>query len=183
MKVNLPLTKDKVVNFKIGDVLELTGHIYTARDAAHKRFAEAAKRGEDLPIDLTNAVVFYAGPCPTPPGRIIGPIAPTTSVRMDPYVEMMLKRGMIAMIGKGDRSTYIASLLKKYIALYLVGIGGTSALISKSVKSVEEIAYHDLKTESIKRLHVENMKVMVAIDTAGKVLHEEERKKYRFPDQ
>ncbi len=179
MKVQLPLTKDGIRSFKIGDILELTGYLITARDAAHKRFGEAVKRGENLPIDLTNEVVFYAGPCPTPPGRIIGPIAPTTSLRMDPYMEMMMQKGMIATIGKGDRADYIAPLMKKYTGLYLVGIGGTSALISKSVKSVEEIAYQDLKTESIKRLYVEDMKVMVAIDTEGRVLHDEERKKYR----
>lgn len=183
MKVNLPLTKDTIENFAIGDVLELTGYIFTARDAAHKRFGEALRKGEELPIDLTDAVVFYAGPCPTPPRRIIGPIAPTTSLRMDPYMEMMMQKGMIATIGKGDRAAHIAPLLKKYKGLYLVGIGGTSALISKSVKSVEEIAYHDLKTESVKRLYVEDMKVTVAIDTTGRVLHDEERKKYRIADR
>ena len=182
MKVNLPLTKNGIQGFAIGDVLELTGHLLTARDAAHKRFGEAVKRGEELPIDLTDAVVFYAGPCPTRPGRIIGPIAPTTSLRMDPYVEMMMQKGMIATIGKGDRAAYIAPLLKKYQGLYLVGIGGTSALISKSVKAVEEIAYPDLKTESIKRLYVEDMKVMVAIDAEGRVLHWEEREKYRIAE-
>lgn len=178
MKVQLPLTRETLEKYKVGDVLELTGYLYTARDAAHKRFAEAVDKGQPLPIDLENETIFYAGPCPTKPGNIIGPIAPTTSVRMDPYVEMMMERGMVATIGKGERSEGIAPLMKKYKGLYLVGIGGTSALIAKSVKSVEVVAYEDLQTESIKRLYVEDMMVMVAIDTQGRILHDEERAKY-----
>ncbi|SET75118.1 fumarate hydratase subunit beta [Natronincola peptidivorans] len=179
MKVQLPLTKELVESLKIGDVLELTGNIYTARDAAHKRMVEALEKGEKLPIDIENEIIFYAGPCPAAPGSVIGPVGPTTSVRMDPYVEPLVQKGLMAMIGKGDRSDYIPPLMKKHKAVYLLGIGGASAIIARQVKEAEEVAYQDLGTESIKRLYVEDFKVIVGIDTEGRILHKEGIEKYK----
>jgi len=179
MKIKLPFTKEIVEQFKIGDVLELTGYIYTARDAAHKKMVETIDKGEKPPIELDGQTLFYAGPCPARPGAVIGPIGPTTSVRMDPYVETLLKQGLIAMIGKGDRSTYIPSLLKEYKAIYLLGIGGAAAISAAQVKEVNVIAYEDLGTESIKKLYVEDFKVIVGIDTKGRVLQDEGIARYR----
>ena len=119
MKINLPLTKEEAIKLRIGDVLELTGEIYTARDAAHKRFVDTLEKGEALPIDLKNATIFYAGPCPPKPGEVMGPIGPTTSTRMDPYVEPLIKQGMIAMIGKGERQDYIRDLCKKMSLIHI----------------------------------------------------------------
>ncbi len=179
MKIQLPFTKEIIQQFNTGDVLEITGNIYTARDAAHKRMADAIREGKELPIDMKNQTIFYAGPCPAGPGRVIGPVGPTTSARMDPYVEMLLERGLIAMIGKGDRAPYIAPLLKKYKAVYLLGLGGAAAISSKQVKEVEYVAYNDLGTESIKRFYVEDLKVIVGIDANGQILHDEGIAKYR----
>lgn len=179
MKVKLPLTKDFIETLNIGDVLELTGYIYTARDAAHKRMVDSIERNEDIPIDLENMTIFYAGPCPAPPGKPMGSVGPTTSVRMDPFVETLLKEGLIAMIGKGDRSDYIPPLMEEYKAVYLLGIGGAAANIATKVKSSKEIAYEDLGPESIKELYVEDLKVIVGIDTKGRILHEEGIAKYR----
>lgn len=177
--INLPLTKEQVKDFKIGDILYLTGELYTSRDAAHKRFENALAKNESLPIDLNNEIIFYAGPCPTKPGRQMGSIAPTTSMRMDQYVEMTLKQGLIAMIGKGDRSDYVADLCKEYGSLYLLSIGGASAMISEQVKRCDVIAYEDLGTESIKRLYVEDLRVIVGIDTYGNVFQNQEIDKYK----
>jgi len=179
MKVKLPMTKEFVENLNIGDVIEITGYIYTARDAAHKRIVEALDRGDKPPIELDNQIIFYAGPCPAPPDKPIGSIGPTTSVRMDPYVEQLLKEGVVAMIGKGDRSDYIPALMEKYKAVYLLGIGGAAAIMARKVKEATEIAYKDLGPESIKKLYVEDLKVIVGIDTKGRILHDEGIAKYR----
>lgn len=179
MKMTLPLTKEMVKPLKIGDVIELSGYLYTARDAAHKRMTETIARGEKTPIDLQNQTIFYTGPCPTKPGRHVGSIGPTTSLRMDVFVETMFQQGMVAMIGKGDRSDKVADLCRQYGGVYLLGIGGASAITTKQIKSVEVIAYEDLGTESIKKLAVENLRVIVGIDTGGRVLQDEEIKKYQ----
>ena len=179
MKVTLPLTREVLESVQIGDVLELTGDIYTARDAAHARLYEAICKGEKLPLDLKGKIIFYCGPCPAGPGRVIGPLGPTTSARMDPYMEAMFQQGMVAAIGKGDRAPYVAELCKKYKGLYLLGIGGAAALCANAVKEVEEIAYPDLGTESIKRYYVEDFKVIVGIDTQGRTIQEENIPKYR----
>lgn len=177
--MNLPLTREDVKKLRIGDVIYLTGYLYTSRDAAHKRFRTCLEEGKDLPIDLKDKTIFYAGPCPTKPGRTMGSIAPTTSARMDQFVEMTLKLGVTAMIGKGDRADYVADLCKKYGGVYLLSIGGASAMISDQVKSCEVIAYEDLGTESIKKLYVENLRVIVGIDTNGDVFQKREIEKYR----
>lgn len=177
--MNLPLTREDVKKLRIGDVIYLTGYLYTSRDAAHKRFRTCLEEGKDLPIDLKDKTIFYAGPCPTKPGRTMGSIAPTTSARMDQFVEMTLKLGVRAMIGKGDRADYVADLCKEYGGVYLLSIGGASAMISDQVKSCEVIAYEDLGTESIKKLYVENLRVIVGIDTNGDVFQTREIEKYR----
>ncbi len=179
MKLQLPLTKDVISKLKIGDVVELTGYLYTARDAAHKKIVDSIAKGEDLPIDLKNQTIFYSGPCPAKPGSVIGPIGPTTSVRMDPFVETFLEQGITAMIGKGDRSNYVAPLLKEHKAVYLLGIGGASALIAQCIKEVEVVAYEELGTESLKKLYVEDFKVIVGIDTEGRILHDEGISQYK----
>lgn len=179
MKITLPLRKEEAMKFKIGDVLELFGDVYTARDAAHKRFVETIAKGEALPIDLKDATIFYAGPCPPKPGEVIGPIGPTTSTRMDPYVEPLIQQGMTAMIGKGERQDYVAELCKKHNVVYLLGIGGAAALYAENIKSVENMAYDDLGTESVKKLRVEGLKVIVGIDTKGNVLHKEGKERFK----
>ena len=179
IQLQMPLTKADMANLNIGDVLEFTGPIYTARDAAHKRFEIALKEGRPLPLDLTDKIIFYAGPCPTKPGRVMGSVAPTTSMRMDCFVEMTFQLGMLAMIGKGDRSDFVPGLCKKYGGVYLLSISGVSALISDHVKTCEEVAYQDLGTESIKKLGVEKLRLFVGIDTKGRVFQEEQIKIYR----
>lgn len=178
-QVQLPLTKEELKRYEIGDVLYLTGYVYTARDAAHKRFAQLVAEGKPLPIDLKGQVIFYAGPCPTKPGRTMGSIAPTTSMRMDGFVKMTLDQGVVAMIGKGDRADYVADLCREYGSAYLLSIGGASAMISNQVKSCEVVAYEDLGTESVKKLYVEGLRVIVGIDTKGQVFQKREIAKYR----
>ncbi len=179
MKLTLPLDKETLKILRIGDTVELTGNLYTARDAAHERMISTLEKGDPLPLNLEGVTIFYAGPCPAKPGEISGPIGPTTSVRMDPYVEPLMKEGVVGMIGKGDRSPYVAELCKEYGAVYFLGIGGAATLYGKTVKEVEIVAYEDLGTESIKRLYVEGLKVIVGIDTKGRVLQDEEIPRYR----
>ena len=178
-KVTLPLTKEELAKYEIGDILYLTGYIYTARDAAHKRFEKLTKEGKPLPIDLNGQIIFYAGPCPTKPGRTMGSIAPTTSMRMDGFVKMTFEHGLVAMIGKGDRADYVADLCKDDGGAYLLSIGGASAMISNQVKTCEVVAYEDLGTESVKKLYVEDLRVIVGIDTKGQVFQKREIEKYR----
>lgn len=178
-RLELPLKDEDLKKLKIGDVVYLTGYLYTARDAAHKRIKNTLAEGGEPPVDFDGETIFYAGPCPTKPGRVMGSIAPTTSLRMDTYVEMTFKLGMKAMIGKGDRSDYVADLCDKYNGVYLLGIGGASAMISESVKTCDVIAYEDLGTESIKRLYVEDLYTIVGIDTEGNVFQESQIEKYK----
>jgi fumarate hydratase subunit beta len=179
IQLKTPLTKEDIRDLKIGDILELTGTIYTARDAAHKRLEIAWKEKKPLPVDMTNRFIFYAGPCPAKPGHPVGSIAPTTSMRMDSFVEMTFALGMLGMIGKGDRSDFVPPLCKKYGGVYLLSIGGASALISRQVKSYEVVAYDDLGTESIKKLEVEKLRLIVGIDTQGRVFQIREIQKYK----
>jgi fumarate hydratase subunit beta len=182
IKMTTPLTKDMVKDLNIGDVINLSGVIYTARDAAHKRIKENYENNREQPIELENEIIFYVGPTPAKPGKVIGSAAPTTSVRMDQYVEMMLKQGIIGMIGKGERADYVTDLCKEYGACYFLSIGGASAMIANQIKEVEVVAYEDLGTESIKRLIVEDMRLIVGIDTKGRVFQDEQVKKYKITD-
>ena len=179
MDLTLPLTKEIVKSLKIGDVVYLTGYAYTCRDAAHKRIQNTLEKGEKSPIDWTNQTIFYAGPCPTKPGKTTGSIGPTTALRMDPFAEMMFQQGMVAMIGKGSRSDFIPALCKEYGGVYLLGIGGASAINTEQIKSIEVVEYEDLGTESIKKLYFDRFRVIVGIDTAGDVLQTREIEKYK----
>lgn len=179
IRLKTPLSRADVKSLEIGDILELDGIIYTARDAAHKRMESVWKEKKAPPIDLENQLIFYAGPCPAKPGRAVGSIAPTTSMRMDSFVEMTFNLGMLGMIGKGDRSAFVPDLCRKYGGVYLLSIGGASALISNQVKACDVVAYEDLGTESIKCLTVEKLRLIVGIDTRGQVFQDREIAKYR----
>ena len=162
-----PLTDEDLESLRAGDKVLISGRIYTARDAAHKRFVEALERGEKLPIDLKGQVIYYVGPTPARPGMIIGSAGPTTSLRMDKYMEPLLKAGLKATIGKGYRSWRVVELLKKYKAVYLVATGGVGALISKRIKKVRIVAYEDLGPEAVRELWVEDFPAIVANDIYG----------------
>ncbi len=162
-----PLTDEVLEGLRAGDKVLITGRIYTARDAAHKRFIEALERGEPLPIDLRGQIIYYVGPTPARPGMIIGSAGPTTSLRMDKYMEPLLKAGLKATIGKGYRSWRVVELLKKYKAVYLVATGGVGALISKRIKSAKIVAYEDLGPEAVRELWVEDFPAIVANDIYG----------------
>ncbi len=179
MEITLPLTKEKAKTLRVGDVLYLTGYVYTCRDAAHKLIEEALARGEESPIDWKDQITYYAGPCPARPGMVFGANGPTTAARMDPFVEMMFKLGMTGMLGKGDRADYVAELCKKYGGVSLLGIGGASAINADRIKSVEIVAYPELGTESIKKLYFDRYRVIVGTDSEGNVLQKQEVPKYK----
>lgn len=171
MKINLPFTEEIIKSLKIGDTVYISGTIYTARDAAHKRFSESLDRGENLPIPIKNQVIYYAGPCPAKPGDIVGSCGPTTSGRMDAYSPRLLDLGLSAMIGKGDRSKEVTDAIVRNGAVYLGAIGGAGALIAGCVKEISVVAYEDLGTESVKKMVVENMPLTVIIDSKGNNLY------------
>ncbi len=177
-RITTPLTDEVVESLRAGDKVLITGYIYTARDAAHKRMVEALQRGESLPIDLKGQVIYYVGPTPPKPGQVIGSAGPTTAIRMDKYVEPLLKLGLKGMIGKGYRSPQVKELLKKYKAVYFAAVGGVATLLQKHIKSSELVAYEDLGTEAIRKLYVEDFPVIVANDAYGGDIFEEGRKKY-----
>lgn len=171
MNICLPFTKDFIKTLKIGDNVTVSGVMYTARDAAHKRMAEALAAGKPLPFDISGQTIYYAGPCPAKPGRVIGSCGPTTGGRMDKFAPTLLDLGLLAMIGKGDRSDEVVSAIKRNGAVYLAAIGGAGALYADTIKQVEVIAYEDLGPESVKRLYVENMPLTVVIDSQGNNLY------------
>ena len=149
---------------KAGDYVYLTGTVYTARDAAHKRLYEALQRGEDIPLELQNNIIYYLGPSPAREGQVIGSAGPTTSSRMDKYTPLLLEKGLKGMIGKGKRSDEVIESMHKNHAVYFAAIGGAGALLSKCIKKSEVIAYEDLGTEAIRKLEVENLPIIVVID-------------------
>ena len=165
--IKTPLTAEAVKDLRAGDVVRITGPIYTARDAAHKRLTEALDRGEKLPLDLTDNVIYYVGPSPTKPGEVVGSAGPTTSGRMDKYTPTLIQQGMRGMIGKGLRNQDVIDACVKYGAVYFVAIGGAAAVISQSIKGEEMIAYEDLGPEAIRRYDVEDFPAIVCIDTEG----------------
>lgn len=179
IRVTAPLTKETVAQLKAGDSVLLTGTIYIARDAAHKRMVEALARGEKLPVDLTDQIVYYAGPSPAKPGEPIGSAGPTTSGRMDAYTPRLLAEGLRGMIGKGYRSAEVVEAMKRYGAVYFVATGGAAALISKRIKSYRVIAYEDLGPEALAAAEVEDFPAIVAIDSQGRNFYEEGQKQYR----
>lgn len=171
VNIHLPFTKDVIKTLKAGDTISVSGVMFTARDAAHKRMAEALAAGKPLPFDLTGQTIYYAGPCPAKPGRVIGSCGPTTSCRMDQFAPALLDLGLLAMVGKGDRSDAVADAIKRNGAVYLAAIGGAGALYANAIKQVDVIAYEDLGPESVKRLVVENMPLTVVIDCFGNNLY------------
>ncbi len=174
----LPLGGEVVESLEMGDACELSGVLYTARDAAHKRMLEDAARGEALPIEVAGQVIFYVGPTPPRPGAIIGSAGPTTSGRMDAYTPSMLELGLTGMIGKGGRSPAVVEAIARHRAVYFAAVGGTAALLARCVKAVELIAYEDLGTEAIRRLVVEKFPVVVAVDSRGRDIFAEGFKRY-----
>lgn len=181
MKVYLqsPVNPEEVKKLRIGDEVDISGVIYTGRDAAHKRLCELLDKKESLPLDVNNAVIYYVGPTPAKPGRAIGSAGPTSSYRMDPYSEQLLKKGLKVMIGKGPRSKDFKESLPKYGAVYLSAIGGAAAQISESVKKCEVIAYEDLGAEAIHRLEVNNFYAIVTYDSEGNDLFEKGIEQYK----
>lgn len=178
-KINTPLTDEVIKDLKCGDLVEITGVIYTARDAAHKRLVDLIKEGKDLPFDVRGAIVYYVGPTPAKPGKVIGSAGPTTSYRMDPYAPFLLEKGLKGMIGKGKRSKEVRDAIIKYKGIYFASTGGAAALLAKHIKSAEIIAYEDLGPEAIRKLYVENFPAIVVNDIYGNDLYEEGVKKYK----
>jgi fumarate hydratase subunit beta len=178
IELSTPLSDQDVENLEIGDTVLVNGIIYTARDAAHKRLIDLLEAGQPLPMDLKGQIVFYVGPSPARPGRVIGAAGPTTSYRMDPYAPQLLELGLKAMIGKGKRSPEVIAAMKAHKAVYLGAIGGAGALISQSIKAAEIIAYEDLGPEAIRRLVVENLPTIVINDCRGNDLYEQGLRQY-----
>ena len=179
IELKSPFDAEKIKKLRAGDAVNISGIIYTGRDAAHKRLCELIASGKDLPVDLSDAGIYYVGPAPAKPGRTIGSAGPTSSYRMDPYSEPILEKGLRVMIGKGPRSDEFKALLPKYTAVYMSAIGGAAASISESVKSCELVAYEDLGAEAIYKLEVENFYAIVTYDANGGDLFEEGVEKYR----
>lgn len=177
--ITTPLTADTIKNLRAGDVVRITGPVYTARDAAHKRMTEALAAGKPLPFDITGQVVYYVGPSPTKPGEVVGSAGPTTSGRMDKYTPTLIEKGMRGMIGKGSRSKEVIDACVKYGAVYFVAVGGAAAVISQSIKGEEMIAYEDLGPEAIRRYEVEDFPAIVCIDAEGNDFYKVGIAKYR----
>jgi fumarate hydratase subunit beta len=177
--ITSPLSARMVRELIAGTPMLISGIIYTARDAAHKRMVEALDKGERLPFPIKGQTIYYTGPSPARPGRVIGSAGPTTSSRMDIYTPRLLRAGLRAMIGKGGRSITVREGLQKYKAIYLVATGGAGALLAQSVKKAEVVAYEDLGAEAVHMLTLENFPAIVANDIYGNDLFEQERAKYR----
>ena len=177
--IKAPISKEDALSLKSGDYVYITGTIYTARDAAHKRMQEALDRGEPLPIDLKNNIIYYMGPSPAREGRPIGSAGPTTASRMDRYTPQLLDLGLGGMIGKGKRSPEVIEGIVRKGAVYFAAVGGAGALLSKCITKSEVIAYDDLGTEAVRRLTVENFPAIVVIDAEGNNLYEAAVKNFK----
>ena len=177
-KIKTPLTEDIITSLHAGDMVLLSGEVYTARDAAHRRLYEALIRGEQMPIDLSQVILFYAAPTPTPPKKVIGSIGPTTSYRMDFFTPKLIENGLRGMIGKGNRSPEVVEAIKKYKSVYFGAIGGIAALMSQCVKKVEMIAYEDLGPEAVRRLTVIDFPLVVVNDFQGNDLYLSSQRKW-----
>jgi fumarate hydratase subunit beta len=178
-RITTPLDGTQVKQLKSGDRVLLNGVIYTGRDAAHKKMSKALARGEKLPFDLEGQVIYFVGPTPPPPGKVIGSAGPTTSGRMDIYSPQLIAKGLKGMIGKGLRSLEVIEAMKEHGAVYFGAIGGAGALLAACIKECEVIAYPELGTEAIRRLVVEDFPVVVLIDSNGQNLYEEGKEKYK----
>ena len=177
-RITTPLTLEKVKDLKAGDSVLISGVIYTARDAAHKRLCELAAEGKELPFDVKDSVIYFVGPAPAKGDQVIGSAGPTTSYRMDAYSPTMIALGQRGMIGKGKRSPEVIAAMKECGAVYFGAIGGCGALLSRCIKKAEIIAYEDLGAEAIRRLEVENFPVVVIIDSEGNNLYETGKANY-----
>ena len=179
--MNVPFIGDSAASLEAGDYVYLTGTIYTARDAAHKRMYEALEKGEALPFDMNRNLIYYMGPSPAREGRPIGSAGPTTASRMDKYAPALLDLGLKGMVGKGKRSEAVVESIMRNNAVYMAAVGGAGALLSKSIISSEVIAYDDLGTEAIRKLEVKDFPVIVVIDAKGNNLYETAIREYHIP--
>jgi fumarate hydratase subunit beta len=178
INITVPMMPETARSLKAGDSALLSGVIYTARDAAHKRLCELAAQGKDLPLDVKDSVIYFVGPTPAKPGEVIGSAGPTTAYRMDAYSPTLIRLGLTGMIGKGKRSPEVIAAMKECGAVYFGAIGGCGALLSRCIKKAEIIAYEDLGAEAIRRLEVENFPVVVIIDAEGNNLYETGKRDY-----
>lgn len=169
-ELTLPIDKKTLTSLEAGDAVSLSGYIYTARDAAHKRICETLKNGGTPPIELNGAVIYYCGPTPALKGEVIGSCGPTTSARMDDYTPFLMEKGAVISIGKGRRGRAVTDAIKRFCGLYLIAVGGAGALIKSCVKECDLVAYPDLGCEAIYRLKVENMQLLVGIDSRGETV-------------
>ncbi|MGA3281699.1 MAG: Fe-S-containing hydro-lyase [Smithella sp.] len=179
-KIKTPLTEEIITSFHAGDMVLLSGEIYTARDVAHRRLYDSLLKGEKMPIDLSQTVLFYAAPTPAPPKKIIGSIGPTTSYRMDFFTPKLIEAGLRAMIGKGNRSPEVIEAIKKHKAVYFGAIGGIAALMSRCVKKVELVAYEDLGPEAIRKLTVIDFPLVIINDFQGNDMYIAEQLRWRI---
>ena len=177
-KMTTPLTEDVIVGLKAGDRIEISGVLYTARDAAHKRLVQMIKDGDKLPFDLRGQIIYFVGPTPARPGMPIGSAGPTTSGRMDPYSPYLIEYGLKGMIGKGGRGKEVIEAMLKYKCVYFAAIGGVAALLSKKIKKAEVIAFEDLGTEAVRRIEVEDFPVIVINDIHGGDLYKKGMSEY-----
>jgi len=178
IKLTTPLSDDVVEKLRIGQRVSISGTIYTGRDAAHKRLVELIEQGKELPFDPKGQIIYYVGPTPAKPGKVIGSAGPTTSYRMDPYAPKLYEVGLKATIGKGRRSPEVINTMKEYKGVYLTAVGGAAALIARSIKEAKVIAYPDLGPEAVHELVVEDFPVIVVNDTLGGDLYDEGIKIY-----
>lgn len=183
MNVSVPFTAEQAKQLKAGDMITISGVIYTARDAAHKRMLEDYHKTGKFPFDIENQIVYYAGPAPAKPGQAIGSVGPTTSYRMDAYSPALLQLGLRGMIGKGARSQEVIKAMKQYSGVYFGATGGAGALLANHIEKVEIIAYEDLGAEAIRKLTVKEFPVIVIIDSNGNNLYETEPQKYKRVNQ
>ena len=179
INIKTPLSDSEVEKLQAGDKVRITGIIYTARDAAHKRLMELIKSGKELPFDLKGQLLYYVGPSPARPGQVIGSAGPTTSYRMDTYTPTLIKMGLKGTIGKGGRSEDVIEAMKKYKAVYLAAVGGAAALIARTIKKASVIAFEDLGAEAVRELEVADFPAIVVNDTKGNDLYKEGMKKYQ----
>lgn len=177
-RITTPLKDEDLKDLKAGDSVLLSGYIYTSRDAGHKRMVEALNSGKSLPVDIKDQVIYYVGPTPAKPGMALGSAGPTTSYRMDAYTPQLLEAGLNGMIGKGKRNDEVVEAMKKYKAVYFGAIGGAAALTAKCVKSSELIDYEDLGSEALRKLYVEDLPLIVVIDSEGNNFYEIGQREY-----
>ena len=179
-KLTTPLSAEDTEQLEAGDTVLLSGTLFTARDAAHKRLVELIEKGEELPFDLEGSVIYFVGPTPPKPGKVIGACGPTTSYRMDPYAPLLIEKGLKGMIGKGSRSKEVIEAMRRFKAVYFASFGGAGALLSATVKEAEIIAYEDLGPEAVRRLVVEDFPAVVVNDIYGNDLYKLGRKRYEI---